>query len=215
VGANFVSATFEDVCTLLVGASGAVFGFMGLFIADLIVNFESISWPFVRVLTILLFIVFFVANALIERNGSSGNARNVSHASHIGGLICGLFPSMLFLPNLRDKRLRAVQRQLQEEAVRNTGDTRPQCAQSCPLCLPTAPFRLDRICHQCLQHLGSSLLCHVRWVHISVRLVLSCLFVELALCKTHAPLPAGSRCQRRRFGTCAQASGRGISRSTR
>jgi Rhomboid family len=107
IGANLISATFESSCTLLVGASGAVFGFMGLFVADLVVNFESISWPILRVLCILLFVVFFVLNTLSE----DSNAR-VSHASHIGGAVCGLFPSLLFLPNIRNKRIRALKRQI-------------------------------------------------------------------------------------------------------
>jgi membrane associated rhomboid family serine protease len=109
VGANFISATFENACTLLVGASGAVFGLMGLFAADLIVNFESISWPFARVLCIVLFIVFFIVNAVTDQT-----TPNVSHQSHIGGAICGLFPSLLFLPNLRNKRVKALQQQVED-----------------------------------------------------------------------------------------------------
>ena len=106
VGGNLASGLFEDFCTTLVGASGAVFGFMGFFIADLIVNFESIAWPFLRAATIVVFLIFFIVNAVVQ------NAGNVSHASHVGGLVCGLFPSMLFLPNLKDRRLAAVRRQL-------------------------------------------------------------------------------------------------------
>lgn len=109
MGANLISASFEKVCTLLVGASGAVFGFMGLFVADLVVNFESISWPFARVLCILLFIVFFVVNAITDTNSP-----NVSHESHVGGVICGLFPSLLFLPNIRNKRVKALQQQVED-----------------------------------------------------------------------------------------------------
>ena len=40
---NFFSAAFEDTCLALVGASGGVFGMVGLFIADMIVNFPSIK----------------------------------------------------------------------------------------------------------------------------------------------------------------------------
>lgn len=126
IGANLVSATFEKTCTLLVGASGAVFGFMGLFVADLMINFESISWPFLRVLIILLFVVFFVANAIID-----SSPQRVSHASHIGGLVCGLFPSLLFLPNLRNKRLKALQRQINEGAGPAEGAT-TKCALAPP-----------------------------------------------------------------------------------
>jgi membrane associated rhomboid family serine protease len=127
VGGNFVSASIENVCTTLVGASGAIFGFMGLFIADLVVNFESISWPLARAAVIGILIVFFVVNAVIAHNGA--NAGTVSNASHVGGLICGLFPSLLFLPNLRDRRLKAAKRELQERAARAGDDTAdPRCA---------------------------------------------------------------------------------------
>lgn len=125
IGANLVSAAFEKTCTLLVGASGAVFGFMGLFVADLVINFESIAWPFLRILIILLFVIFFVVNAIID-----DSPQRVSHASHIGGLVCGLFPSLLFLPNLRNKRLKALQRQVAEGGGPAEGAT-TKCAPVC------------------------------------------------------------------------------------
>ena len=138
IGANLVSAAFEPNCTLLVGASGAVFGFMGLFVADLVVNFESISWPFLRVLCIVLFVVFFIVNAL-----SDDSSPRVSHASHVGGLVCGLFPSLLFLPNLRNKRIRALKRQMETGEGPASGAT-VQCA---PICLPLI---VRKICASCL-----------------------------------------------------------------
>ena len=36
-----VSASFEPPCTAVVGASGGVFGLVGLFLADLLLNFET------------------------------------------------------------------------------------------------------------------------------------------------------------------------------
>jgi membrane associated rhomboid family serine protease len=111
-----------------VGASGTVFGFMGLFVADLIINFESIAWPFLRAFTIVLFLIFFVVNAIVENNRNRGQ---VSHASHIGGLICGIFPSLLFLPNLKDKRLAAVQRELRAQGA---GATTQRCVRALVQC---------------------------------------------------------------------------------
>ena len=35
---------------------------------------------------------------------AQGSTQYVSHFSHVGGFICGLVPSFLFLPNLQDKR---------------------------------------------------------------------------------------------------------------
>jgi hypothetical protein len=36
--------------------------------------------------------------------------RRVSHLSHVGGLLGGLFTSLMFLPNLKDRRFKAVRR---------------------------------------------------------------------------------------------------------
>lgn len=40
---NLFSAAFESTCIAVVGASGGVFGVMGLFIADMIMNFKTIT----------------------------------------------------------------------------------------------------------------------------------------------------------------------------
>lgn len=109
IGGNLISAAFESPCILVVGASGAVFGLQGFFIADLIVNFETITRPLLRLLMTVVFFVFFVITLV---TGPS----SVSHWSHIGGLVCGIFPSFLFLPNIKDRRWKAVQRAL----TRNT-----------------------------------------------------------------------------------------------
>lgn len=95
-GGNLMSAAFEDGCILVVGASGAVFGFMGLFVADAILNFESITRPWLRIAVMMAFVVFFVFTMFASRDGVS-----VSHFSHIGGLLCGLFPSVIFMPNVK------------------------------------------------------------------------------------------------------------------
>lgn len=40
---SFFGAAFENGCKTVQGASGGVFGMMGLFIADLILNFETVK----------------------------------------------------------------------------------------------------------------------------------------------------------------------------
>lgn len=61
LGGNFCSAAFEDPCVLVVGASGSVFGFIGLYVADLVLNFESILWPMVQLVTMLLSVGLTIA----------------------------------------------------------------------------------------------------------------------------------------------------------
>jgi hypothetical protein len=46
------------------------------------------------------FLVFFIVTVATTPLGTS-------HLSHIGGFICGLFPSFLFLPNLRFEKWEA------------------------------------------------------------------------------------------------------------
>ncbi len=40
---NFFSAAFEDNCLAVAGASGGIFGMIGLYLADMILNFQSIK----------------------------------------------------------------------------------------------------------------------------------------------------------------------------
>lgn len=96
VGGNLMSAAFEDGCVVVVGSSGAVFGFVGLFAGDAVLNFDSMRRPLLRIGILLIFVAFFIVTTI---NGRAG--LNVSHFSHLGGLLCGLFPPFLFLPNLK------------------------------------------------------------------------------------------------------------------
>lgn len=97
VGGNFFSAAFESGCNTVQGASGGVFGMIGLFIADLVLNFETVKRPLLRGLLMLAFLVYFFVSAAT----SSGSS---SVWSHVGGFLCGLFPSFLFLPNLKSEK---------------------------------------------------------------------------------------------------------------
>lgn len=94
------SAVLEDPCTAVVGASGGVFGLMGLFTADMVLNFRTMSRPILHGLIITVFLLYFVITASMS-DGST------SHLSHLGGLVCGLFPAFLFLPDLRKERVEA------------------------------------------------------------------------------------------------------------
>lgn len=49
-----VVQAFEDACYVYVGASGAVFGFLGLYLADIVLNFESMYRPVLRLALMLV-----------------------------------------------------------------------------------------------------------------------------------------------------------------
>ena len=87
---GFSFPQYLNGCKIVVGQG--VFGMFGLFMADMLINFESIAYPVLRGIAIAGFLVFFLISVITEDSG-------VSHLSHFGGLISGLFPSFLFLPN--------------------------------------------------------------------------------------------------------------------
>ncbi|KAL0024178.1 hypothetical protein WJX77_004493 [Trebouxia sp. C0004] len=103
LGSAFFSAAFEDSCTLVVGCSGAVFGFMGLYVADMVLNFKSLSFPWLRLIWIGATLAYFLVASITQGQGSY-----ISYWAHLGGFVCGLFPSFFFLPNLKDKRWQAA-----------------------------------------------------------------------------------------------------------
>ena len=57
--------------------------------------------PLLRGLLMLAFLVYFIVSAATSSGGSSA-------WSHVGGFLCGLFPSFLFLPNLKSEKWEQV-----------------------------------------------------------------------------------------------------------
>lgn len=96
VGGNFVSAMFEDQCNVYVGFSGVCFGLFGLFVADIVLNYETVRKPKTKIILVGLFMLIMVAQIIMEGQ--------TSHLSHVGGLLCGLLPSFAFLPNFSSER---------------------------------------------------------------------------------------------------------------
>lgn len=57
--------------------------------------------PVLRCCAIVAFTSYFVITIATQPIGTS-------HMSHVGGLICGLFPAFVFLPNLNHERWEAI-----------------------------------------------------------------------------------------------------------
>ena len=60
VAANFSSTIFEDPCLLVVGASGCTFGLVGLYLADVALNFESMTLPWIRLGAMIAALTFLI-----------------------------------------------------------------------------------------------------------------------------------------------------------
>ena len=56
----------QNACLVFVGASGGVFGIFGLYVADLVVNFDTIKQPVLRTAAVLLFLGLFIYTVATE-----------------------------------------------------------------------------------------------------------------------------------------------------
>ena len=91
IGGNLFCCLFSDPCTVVVGASGLIFGVAAFWIADLLLHLHEIRGILLQLFLVLVFFVLFLVTIITQPH--------VSHFSHLGGLLAGLFPSMLFLPS--------------------------------------------------------------------------------------------------------------------
>ena len=60
VSGSFSSTLFEDACQLVVGASGCIFGLVGLYVADIALNFESLTLPWLRLGAMIAGLIFLI-----------------------------------------------------------------------------------------------------------------------------------------------------------
>lgn len=100
LGGNLLSAVAEDQCSIVVGGSGVVFGFMGFGMVDLMLNQEAMLHAALRLVILILFLIFIIMTLALEEYSS--------HISHAGGFLCGFFPALLFAPALKYERAEAM-----------------------------------------------------------------------------------------------------------
>lgn len=100
LGGNLLSAVAEDRCSIVVGGSGVVFGFMGFGMVDLVLNREAMLHTAARLVILVLFLTFTVMTLTLEEYSS--------HISHAGGFLCGFIPALLFPPALKYERAEAA-----------------------------------------------------------------------------------------------------------
>lgn len=81
----------EDNCTVVAGASGGIYGLVGAFIAETMLNWKLIRRKLLRVMMIIAFIVLFIVSTALEGRGTSV-------MSHIGGLLYGVLLAQVLLP---------------------------------------------------------------------------------------------------------------------
>jgi membrane associated rhomboid family serine protease len=95
---NMFASTFESPCATLSGASGSVFGVIGFYIADTLVQWRRLRRPMLRAVLILGLLGQFGASVFADAG--------VSHFSHAGGLVTGLASSVVMLPEIANVWIR-------------------------------------------------------------------------------------------------------------
>ncbi|KAL0028230.1 hypothetical protein WJX79_003033 [Trebouxia sp. C0005] len=96
VGGNFFSAAFEGLCHVYSSGSGATFGMLVLFIADMAFNFETIRFPIMRILAAAILLGVFIAAAVVRGLPA--------RLSVLGGALTALFPVLSLLPHLKSEK---------------------------------------------------------------------------------------------------------------
>lgn len=77
------------------GFSGVVYTIVGLYVMETIVNWHSLHYRFIKVgLTIILTI-----EPIMQAIFREEFYENVAVSAHIGGLLVGLFPAIMYIPN--------------------------------------------------------------------------------------------------------------------
>ncbi|KXZ44698.1 hypothetical protein GPECTOR_63g26 [Gonium pectorale] len=104
VAGNMASAFFEAPCTLVVGSSGAVFGLLGAYAADAVINWESLPLLWLRLAGMAGLGGFMLALQLTNHGGGSSGGGSVSNASHAGGFVVGLLAALLVTPDFKARR---------------------------------------------------------------------------------------------------------------
>lgn len=74
-----------------VGASGALFGFMGVLLSDLIQNWKLLQTPIKNLISLLVTILISLAIGLLP---------GIDNFCHVGGFVMGIVTGFIFLPNL-------------------------------------------------------------------------------------------------------------------
>ena len=89
LGGNVLSAVADARCAVVVGLSGAIFGIMPLYIIDLVKHWRDMTAPALNTFFFVVFLITFGASIIRQPNG-------ISHLSHVGGLVTGIFPALLY-----------------------------------------------------------------------------------------------------------------------
>ena len=90
------SVLLQGLCHVCSSGSGAIFGLLVLFIADMAFNFEAIRFPILRILAAAILLGVFIAAAIVQGLPA--------RLSILGGALTALLPVLSLLPHLKSEK---------------------------------------------------------------------------------------------------------------
>lgn len=104
--AGSLGSSVFNVGIYLVGASGGDFALMFAFLANVIMNWDSMKlfYAIMRVSLVSVFIIADFASALYRYYGDTGSADRVSYAAHLAGALAGLLCGFFLLKNFKTQK---------------------------------------------------------------------------------------------------------------
>ena len=91
-----MGAGMQGLCHVYSSGSGATFGMLVLFIADMAFNFETIRFPIMRIVATAILLGVFIAAAVVQGLPA--------RLSVLGGALTALFPVLSLLPHLKSEK---------------------------------------------------------------------------------------------------------------
>jgi len=108
IGGNLLSCCFL-FNQIQAGASGSLFGLLGLMLIDVIVHWKTIQHPGVSFIVILVTIILSVL---------SGMMPGTDNFAHVGGLLFGIVGGFAFLPSLINEKIKTQKGQTRAKTTR-------------------------------------------------------------------------------------------------
>lgn len=99
--AGSLGSSISDPRTYLAGASGGVYALIAAHLANVIINFKEMTFGWVRLVSIIIFVGTDVGVAFYSRYFSDNENDRTSYAAHFAGALAGLMIGLVCLRNLR------------------------------------------------------------------------------------------------------------------
>ncbi|KAH7623225.1 putative Rhomboid-like protease 4 [Nannochloris sp. 'desiccata'] len=91
LGGNLMSSVVEGSCIAVVGASGGIYGLIGMFIMEMFINWKALKRKMTRIVILVSFSIIFGISIATDRAGTS-------HLSHVGGVFFGVLWALAAMP---------------------------------------------------------------------------------------------------------------------